>query len=179
RQAHQPGATLAVIGPALGVYVGMRNWEPYLADTLARMAGDGVRHAVGVILSPHASEASRERYLEEVEAARAALGARAPEVRWVGAWHTHPRFVTAVADAVTAALVTLPAARLAAAGALDVVAVPVGFVCDHVEVLYDLDVEARATAAALGLGFARASTVNDHPLFIRMLADVVAEAAVA
>ncbi len=242
RQAHKLEATLAATGPALRVYVGMRNWEPYLADTLVRMAGDGVRSAVGVILSPHASEASRERYMEEVEAA----GARAPTVRWVGAWHTHPRFVTAVADAVTAALVTLPAVRRAAAplvftahsvpvamaarapyvaevtasaravaerlgrtrwqvayqsrsgsprepwlepdvndalralaadGARDVVVVPVGFVCDHVEVLYDLDVAARATARAAGLGFARASTVNDHPLFIQMLAEVVAAAA--
>src|SRR5207249_1177558 len=71
--------------------------------------------AVGVILSPHASEASRERYMEEVAAASAALGPRAPEVRYAGAWHTHPLFVTAVADAATAALVTLPAARRAAA----------------------------------------------------------------
>src|SRR5207247_2636045 len=108
-------ATLAASGPALPVYVGMRTWAPYLADTLARMAADGVRRAVGVILSPHASEASRERYTDEVDATRAALGARAPEVRYVGTWHTHPLFVTAVADAATAALVTLPAARRAAA----------------------------------------------------------------
>jgi ferrochelatase len=54
--------------------------------------------------------------------------------------------------------------------------VPVGFVCDHVEVLYDLDVEARATARAAGLNLLRAGTVNDHPLFIRMLADLVCEA---
>ena len=53
----------------------------------------------------------------------------------------------------------------------------IGFVADHVEVLYDLDVEAAATAHAAGLGFVRAPTVNDHPLFIRMLADVVREAA--
>jgi len=66
---------------------------------------------------------------------------------------------------------------LAEEGARDVVVVPVGFVCDHVEVLYDLDVEAHATARAAGLGFARASTVNDHPLFIQMLAEVVAAAA--
>src|SRR5439155_18722982 len=66
---------------------------------------------------------------------------------------------------------------LAADGARDVVVVPVGFVCDHVEVLYDLDVAARATARAAGLGVARASTVNDHPLFIQMLAEVVAAAA--
>ena len=66
---------------------------------------------------------------------------------------------------------------LAAEGARDAVVVPVGFVSDHVEVLYDLDVEAGAAARALGLGFARASTVNDHPLFIRLLAELVAEAA--
>jgi ferrochelatase len=246
RQARKLEAALAARGPALPVYVGMRNWEPYLADTLARMAADGVQRAVGVILSPHASEASRERYVEQVDAARAALGARAPEIRWVGPWHAHPLFVTAVADAAVAALVTIPAGHrpaaplvftahsiplamaerspyvaqltasaravaerlrrarwqvayqsrsgsprepwlepdvndalraLAAAGATDVVVVPVGFVVDHVEVLYDLDVEARATAQGLGIGFARAGTVNDHPLFIRMLADVVAEAA--
>ncbi|MFN8545453.1 MAG: ferrochelatase [Candidatus Binatia bacterium] len=66
---------------------------------------------------------------------------------------------------------------LAADGVRDVVVSPIGFVCDHVEVLYDLDVEAAATARDLGLGFARASAVNDHPAFIRMLAEVVLEAA--
>jgi ferrochelatase len=61
---------------------------------------------------------------------------------------------------------------LAAGGTTGVVVAPVGFVCDHVEVLYDLDVEARATAASAGIAFARAATANDHPRFIRMLADV-------
>ncbi len=63
--------------------------------------------------------------------------------------------------------------ELAAGGTRHVVVAPIGFVCDHVEVLYDLDVEARATAAALALGFTRAATPNDHPAFIRMLAQVV------
>src|SRR5262249_55470755 len=66
---------------------------------------------------------------------------------------------------------------LAADGVRDVVVAPIGFVCDHVEVLYDLDVMARRTAASLGLGFVRAQTVNDHPAFIAMLADLVKEAA--
>jgi ferrochelatase len=246
RQAERLAATLAATGAPLPVYVGMRNWHPYVADTLARMADDGIRRAVGLILSPHATEASRERYMELALAGRAALGARAPEIRWATTWHLNPFFLTAAADAVTAELVTLPAARraeahlvftahsvpvamaerspyvaeveasaravaerlrrprwqlawqsrsgspnepwlepdvndtlraLAAAGTRDVVVVPIGFVCDHVEVLYDLDVEARATATSLGLGLRRASTVNDHPLFIRMLADVTREAA--
>jgi ferrochelatase len=58
-------------------------------------------------------------------------------------------------------------------GVRDVVVAPIGFVCDHVEVLYDLDVEARATAATLRLNFMRAATANDHPAFIAMLADVI------
>ena len=51
--------------------------------------------------------------------------------------------------------------------------VPVGFVCDHVEVRYDLDIEAQATAAAVGIRMIRAETANDHPTFARMLAAVV------
>ena len=232
----------AALGGTVPVYVGMRNWAPYLADTLATMADAGIRRAVGLILSPHATEASRERYIETVDAGRAALGARAPEIQYVPTWHLHPLFIEAVAENVGEALGQLPPARradamlvftahsvptamaatspyvaeigassravaerlghprwqiayqsrsgsprdpwlepdvndalrtLAGAGTRDVVIVPIGFVCDHVEVLYDLDVEARATAAQLGLGFVRASAVNAGPRFVAMLADVV------
>ena len=62
---------------------------------------------------------------------------------------------------------------LAKEGVRDVVVVPIGFVCDHVEVLYDLDVEARRAAGALGVTLHRAGAVNDHPAFIGMLADLV------
>jgi ferrochelatase len=220
------------------VYVGMRNWEPYLADTLAQMAFDGVRHAAGLILAPHANESSRERYMEAVEAGRAALGPRAPMVDYVGDWYAHPLFVDALAAQVEAALAKAPAgahvvftahsiptpgseryvhelgatasavaarlgdprweiayqsrsgnprdpwlepdvndtlARLAGEGTRAVVVAPIGFVCDHVEVLYDLDVEATATAERLGLALVRAATVGDDPRFIRMLAQVARE----
>jgi ferrochelatase len=246
RQAAALRQTLAAVGPALPVEVGMLNWEPRIRGAVERLAAAGVERAVGLVMSAHASEASRDRYVRAVEAAREAVGARAPVVDFVGSWHTHPLFVTAVADATTAALVTIPAGRradaplvftahsiptamaerssyaeevrqsaeavaarlgrarwqvawqsrsgsprdpwlepdvndalraLAAEGVRDVVVVPVGFVVDHVEVLYDLDVEARATAEKLGLGFARAGTVGDHPLFIRMLAERVQELA--
>jgi len=50
---------------------------------------------------------------------------------------------------------------------------PIGFVCDHVEVLYDLDHEAAAACQAVGLPLTRAATVNDDPLFVDMMADVV------
>lgn len=62
---------------------------------------------------------------------------------------------------------------LAQEGVREVVVAPIGFVCDHVEVLYDLDVEARRVAEALGVGFHRATAANDHPAFVGMLADLV------
>lgn len=54
-----------------------------------------------------------------------------------------------------------------------VVTAPIGFICDNVEVCYDLDVEAKALADALGIELLRVETVNDHPLYIRALADLV------
>jgi len=61
----------------------------------------------------------------------------------------------------------------AARGAREIVVSPIGFLCDHVEVLYDLDVDARATADSLNLLMMRAQALNDHPAFIRTLAELV------
>jgi len=66
--------------------------------------------------------------------------------------------------------------RLADEGCKNVVLAPIAFVCDHVEVLFDLDLKARQAAEGRGMGFYRACTVNDHPSFIRMMADVVRRA---
>lgn len=63
--------------------------------------------------------------------------------------------------------------RLSARGARAVAVVPIGFVCDHIEVLYDLDTEARRIAESCGITMVRTGTVGDHPVFVRMLADVV------
>ena len=67
--------------------------------------------------------------------------------------------------------------RLSAEGGTDVVIVcPIGFVSDHLEVLYDLDVELAAVAADCGLGYRRTASLNDDPTFLRVLADVVTAA---
>ncbi|HVB91403.1 MAG TPA: ferrochelatase [Acidimicrobiales bacterium] len=67
--------------------------------------------------------------------------------------------------------------QLSAAGGTDgVVVCPIGFVADHLEVLYDLDVELAAVAAACGLSYARTASLNDDPQFLGALADVVAAA---
>jgi len=240
-QARGLEQALAQTGPALPVFVGMRNWHPFLHETLAEMAGKGARRTLGIILSPLRTEASWERYMQDVAEARARV-TRAPEVGFAPAWFEYPRFVAAVADRTRAALGEIPEdarastplvftahsvpvamaeaspyvsdltaaaravarrlgharwsvayqsrsgspreswlepdvtsvlRRLAADGERHAVVVPMGFVCDHVEVLYDLDVEARRVAAAAGLSLHRAATVNDHPEFIAMLAELV------
>jgi ferrochelatase len=68
---------------------------------------------------------------------------------------------------------------LAQAGTPGVVAVPIGFVSDHMEVIYDLDTEAAETARELGLPFARAATAGTAPVFVRGLVDLVLERAAA
>ncbi|WP_439952781.1 ferrochelatase [Actinomyces bowdenii] len=60
-----------------------------------------------------------------------------------------------------------------------VVVAPIGFVSDHMEVLFDLDTEARETAEALGMPYARAATAGTHPAFVSSLVDVLAERAAA
>lgn len=54
---------------------------------------------------------------------------------------------------------------------------PIGFVSDHMEVVYDLDVEAKATADGLGLAYDRAATAGTHPAFVSSLADLMLERA--
>ena len=245
RQADGLRAALAREGIALPVYVGMRNWHPFLLEALGAMRDRGHRRALGIILSSLQTEASWDRYVADVGAAREKLGAGAPEVIFTETWGGHPLFLDAMAARAAAALGQVPAGARAAAllvftahsvpvamaggsqyvrqlgavaraladrlghkrwqvayqsrsgsprdpwlepdicevlrgvkgeGIEDVVVVPVGFVCDHVEVLYDLDVEARAVAAESGLRFHRAEAANDHHAFIAMLADLVKRA---
>ena len=71
RQAGALRAVLARAGPRLPVYVGMRNWHPLLAETLAEMQRDGVRRAVGMILAAQQNDAGWGRYQRDVAAARA------------------------------------------------------------------------------------------------------------
>jgi ferrochelatase len=242
RQADALRALLRSEGPDLPVFVGMRNWNPFLRDALAEMKAAGARRALGFILSAQQSPASWDRYQLDVAQGQREVGPGAPQVDYAGEWHAHPLFIEAVAARVLDALDSLSSAErksvrtvftahslpvamaaaspyvdqlsaavrlvaervhltncrlayqsrsgsrhepwlgpdvleviraLAAENTRRVLIVPIGFVCDHVEVLYDLDIEARAVAESLGIEFHRAQTVNDHPLFIRMMAEVI------
>ncbi|MCA9131527.1 MAG: ferrochelatase [Planctomycetales bacterium] len=65
--------------------------------------------------------------------------------------------------------------QLASSGTQDVAVIPLGFVSDHMEVLFDLDTEARETCVRLGLGFVRAPSVGTHPSFVRMVRSLLEE----
>jgi ferrochelatase len=246
RQAEGLRRRLAERGRALPVYVGMRNWHPYLADTLAEMARDGVRRAVAFVAAAHRSYSGCLQYRENVADARAEIASRSLadiEISYVGDWHLHEGLVRANAEHITAALAQLPmevrdhaeivftahsipqtmaerypyerqvretadavmarlgAPRAAAVvfqsrsgrpedpwlgpdvcdylreasqrGVPGVVISPIGFLCDHVEVLYDLDVEAAQVCRDVGLPMARAAAVNDHPAFLDTMAGAV------
>ena len=242
RQADALRNLLVQRGRALPVYVGMRNSRPFFVETLKQMHDDGLRRALGFILSSHHSEASWERYQNNIADARAELRSHAPEIGYCDGWHDHPLFIRSWVELIQTAFSespsldhaaiplvftahSLPApmaerspyveqlktsARLiaeklghlnwtvayqsrsgkptdpwlepdiaqmirdlAAEGAKELIVAPIGFVCDHVEVLYDLDIEAAKIAKDLGIRLIRASCPNDHPTFIRMIADVV------
>lgn len=97
RQAAALRDELAKSGDALPVYIGQRNWTPFLGEALRRMRDDGVKTAVGFCTAAYRSEASLERYAAAVAAAREAVGPGAPEVSFVGPWFDHPLFIAALA----------------------------------------------------------------------------------
>lgn len=65
--------------------------------------------------------------------------------------------------------------QLAAQGVQNVVVAPIGFLSDHMEILFDLDTEAKDVCEQLGVNMVRAATVGNHPLFVRMIRDLIVE----
>lgn len=234
-------ADFAEHGVGLPVYWGNRNWDPYVEDTMRRMADDGVRRALAFATSAYGSYSGSRQYVEDIARARAAVGERAPAVDKLRPYFNHPGFVDAVTDRTREALAEAPpgarlvftahsipeemsgaeayvaqlteVARLVAErvgapswdlvyqsrsgrpgqpwlepdvcdhlgtlrakGVDAVVLVPAGFVSDHMEVKFDLDVEAREKAGELGMSLTRARSAGTHPAFVSMVRDLVAEA---
>ncbi len=92
-----PAAGRAHLRSELGLptYVGMRNWKPYIRDTVAQMTADGVTHAVAICLAPHNSRTSVGLYR------RAVLGetGKAPfTVDFVSEWHAEPLLIRAFSE---------------------------------------------------------------------------------
>ncbi len=224
----------------LPTYVGMRNWNPYIRETLAQMAVDGVTQALAICLAPHNSRTSVGLYRK---ALLSESGLAPFTIDFVSEWHAEPLLIRAFSEKLrdgwshacleanapvpvlftahsvpvrtieagddyerqtreTAALVAASVPEiagnwrfafqsqgmsggewlgptvesvieeLAAAGHKHLFVQPIGFVCDHVEVLYDIDIAFKKFAAARGIALSRAESLNDSVLFARAVAQL-------
>ena len=220
------------------VYVGMRNWKPFIADAVRAMSSDGVAHAVAICLAPQNSRTSVGLYRSDLASNKAQF-----TFDFVESWHDHPLLIKAFAEKLsagwghacgeagnkvpiiftahsvpertivegdpyesqakeTASLVAreaaLPAEEwtfafqsqgmsgsawlgprvedtilgLKEKGHRSVFLQPIGFLCDHVEVLYDIDIGFKEFAEKQGMRLWRAESLNDSPLLTAALADV-------
>ncbi len=225
------------------VYVGMRNWKPFISAAVRQVKADGVERVVALCLAPQNSRTSIGLYknylFEDVERL-------APNVQvdFIENWHDHSGLVEAFRERVATALARVQAEaggpvpviftahsvpqrtiqggdpyeqqvretaalvakamgleeysvafqsqgmtgeawigptveslidQLAAQGQRHVLLAPVGFVCDHVEILYDIDIFFREYGKSRGVTVHRSASLNDSPLFIQALAAIVTE----
>jgi len=227
----------------LPVYVGMRNWKPFVGSAVREIMASGAEHILAICLAPQNSSTSVGLYK------RALFAELKPEtsVRFIDEWHDHPLLIQAFAERLepvwrkasaelgapvpviftahsvptrtvqagdpyeqqtkeTAQLVGkrvpgLPAELqhfafqsqgmsggpwlgptvesvilyLKRQGHRGVVVAPIGFVCDHVEVLYDVDIGFKQFATEEGLKFWRTESLNTSPVFISALADLASK----
>jgi ferrochelatase len=163
-------------------YVKSYHTSSSLIEALARRVQEGLerwpareRDRVHVVFSAHSLPARILRdgdpYDAQLRETAALVAGRAglPEERWSWSYQSagkspEPWLGPQLEDHIPA---------LARRGIRDIVSVPVGFVADHVEILYDIDIEARAAAEKAGARLERPPALNDDPLFIQALADAV------
>jgi ferrochelatase len=241
KQAQKLEKLLSRWGYNLPVYVGMRNWHPFIKDSLEQMRENGVKNLVGLIMAVYRSDASWERYMRDVSEACEDLKMEL-HVEYVPPLFNHPLFIEGSAAKVTEQMREIPETRLdttmlvftahsipermsdsspyalqfetssmlvadrvghkkwmiayqsrsgspnekwlepdicdvignlADQGFTDIVIQPIGFVCDHIEVLFDIGVEATEAARKYGVNLYRAETVNDDDRYIKALGDGV------
>jgi len=138
------------------------------------MFPSAIRGNAAVIFTSHSIPvryiAAGDPYQKQIEETVALVVAKAGIREWRIAWQskgaraTEPWIEPAVEPTLD---------KLAQDGHQAVLEVPIGFTCDHMETLYDIDVVHRAHAVKLGIHFERAESLNTSPLFIKALADVV------
>ena len=141
-------------------------------DALETLPGDARRDAA-VVFTAHSIPArlvdAGDPYRAQVLESAAAIAEAAGLVRWSAAWQSAGR----TAEVWLGPDVRDVIASLPGTGATAVVVCPVGFVSDHLEILYDIDIEARAAARQAGIEFARTASLNSDPDFCDVLAGVV------
>jgi ferrochelatase len=145
--------------------------EPFVEVVASRIRGTDAHVVFSAHSLPERIIAEGDPYRDELltTARLAAEGAGVPDERWSFAFQSEsptgePWLGPDILDHLDA---------LAAAGVGKVLVAPIGFVADHLEILWDIDVEARERAAALGIELDRIESMNDDPAFISALADLV------
>lgn len=168
----------AALGPV--PFVPVTHWydAPGFAGLVAGRLGDALsrvhREPVTVVFSAHSLPervlAAGDPYPEQVrESAELVVAASGLDLSWRVAWQSAGRTPEPwIGPDLLAVLRELQGS---------VVVCPIGFVSDHLEVLFDVDIEARGVAAEVGLDFARTASLNDDPALSDILARVVAQAA--
>jgi ferrochelatase len=217
------------------VFYGMRNWHPFLRETMDCIRQSGVERLAAISMAPQFSEMSVGLYVKRTREAAEEVGVTA-EFRWARSFHDQKLLIEAFAECLrpllpaekvlftahslpekalvdgdpydcearaTADLVAAAAGvrawdfayqsqgmtgdgwlgptvesclgGYAAEGVCDVVLHPVGFVCDHVEVLFDVDILFRQYAAARGITLRRPESLNGSERFTAALAQVALE----
>jgi ferrochelatase len=151
-----------------------------VTDALASLAPGGDQSRYPVLFTAHSLPArvvdAGDTYPAQLEESARLVAEAAGLRRWQVAWQSagrtpEPWLGPDIRDAVR---------QLAeSGGCAGVVVCPIGFVTDHLEVLYDIDVELAAVATEVGLPMARTASLNDDPRFIAVLADVVVAAEAA
>ena len=233
RQAQALEKRLAQMGAPLPVYFGMRNWHPFIKDTMAAIQADQIERVVALCLAPQYSKRSVGFYFRRVQEAKTEL-ALAAEIVWTRSFHDHPKLTAAFAEKLAPLLPadrvlftahSLPekileegdlydqeargtaaavAARLGLAewdfayqsqgmteekwlgptvesridayareGVRRLALAPIGFVSDHVEIIWDDDIHFAGYARQRGIELVRPESLNDSPTFIDALAEVV------
>jgi ferrochelatase len=232
-------------GPRLPIYLGNRNWHPFLPDALRQMKQDGIKRALAFVTSAYSSYSGCRQYRENIAKAQSGVGEGVPAVDKLRVFFNHPGFIDATVERVRDALAAIPEkakqnvqiiytahsipmsmantsdyekqlqevrrlvsaeigqkndalvyqSRSGAPGqpwlepdildylrrvkaenlASAVVLAPISFLSDHMEVLYDLDIEAHQLCDSLGLPMSRAKTVGVHPTFIGMIRELILE----
>jgi ferrochelatase len=255
-QAQLVERELAAAGQPVSVYVGMRNWRPYIPDVVRRMRADGVEEAAVICMAPQNSRTSTGLYRRAVEAEASGL-----RIDFTEGWARHPLLAQAFAERLRPALTSLsgevgypvpvlftahsvpcrtiqtPAANegqprlwpgsgadpyaedakataalvaalvpviprwwfafqsqgasggpwigptvestldsIAASEVKTVILQPIGFLCDHVEILYDVDHLFREYAVKLGLRLERPESLNASATLARAVADLASQA---
>jgi ferrochelatase len=152
----------------------VQSWVELIKPAFSKIAASQ-KEATPLVFTAHSLPvpmAARSPYVEQFESSARLVAAKLGHKRWSLAYQSRsgkpadPWLEPDIADVI---------GKLAAKGCKDVVVAPIGFVCDHVEVLYDLDIEAKKLAENHGVTMWRVGCPNDHPTFIRMIAAVIEE----